>query len=372
MKDIEAFYRAVDNTQSLISDIRQKNRHIIGYLCSYTPEEILYAAGFHPMRLFSSKSEIILAENHLQSYCCSHIRGILEDCLSGRFDFLHGTAFAHTCDSMQRLSDILRIRGKYPFFADLILPSKLNAKSSGIYMENVLLRFKSDLETATGKAITDGALMDSIRLFNRIRRSLSRIYKLHSEKPGILKARDLYSLVKGSMIMDRDVAASRLGIIADELEKTHANVKLNSGKRILLSGSVCNTPDIFDAIENSGGLVIGDDLCTGQRWFEGLISEEAPPISAIAERYLSRIICPAKHSGLTRRAKDLIDLAKKTRAQGVLFLFLKFCDPHAFDYPFLKDSLEKEGIKSMVFEMDEQQQNVMQFLTRIETFVHML
>ena len=45
--------------------------------------------------------------------------------------------------------------------------------------------------------------------------------------------------------------------------------------------------------------MVGDDLCTGSRYFSGLIDEKADPVAAIAERYLERVVCPAKHRGLT-------------------------------------------------------------------------
>jgi len=370
MKEIEPFYEAVNHIQDTALKIQKTGRKIMGYLCSYAPEEIIHAAGFHPMRLFSSKSEIILAESHLQSYCCSLVRGILEDSLAGRLDFLDGTVFPHTCDSMQRLSDIFRMNGKYLFFADVVLPAKLNTESAKIYMADILASFKNGLETAVGHEITDTDLKSSILIFNQIRKNLSLIYDLHSQTPGIIRSRDLYALVKGSMIMDRKKAAELLSCVVSHLERL--NPPANKGKRLILSGSVCDTPDIFDAIETAGGVIVGDDLCTGFRWFDGLIPEDRPPLSAIAARYMDRIACPAKHSGLLTRADHLVSLFQKNKADGVVFLFLKFCDPHAFDYPYLKEFLDKQGIKSTVFEMDDRQQSLGQFLTRIETFIHMI
>ena len=50
------------------------------------------------------------ADAHLQAYSCSLVRGALEDALAGRLDFLDGAmVFPHTCDSIQRLSDIWRM-----------------------------------------------------------------------------------------------------------------------------------------------------------------------------------------------------------------------------------------------------------------------
>jgi len=370
MKEISVFYDAIKDVSKVASKIKAKHKKIIGYLCSYVPEEMIYAAGFVPMRLFSSKSDIVLAEQHLQAYCCSLVRGVLEDSLSGRLDFLDGTVFPHTCDSMQRLSDIWRMNGKYEFFADVVLPAKLNTQSARNYMKDVLRKFKTDLETATGKEITDTDLRKSIKKLNLIRKNLAKIYALQSQKPGIIKGADLYAIVKGSMVMDRDEVADLLPAILTNIEKIDAPPK--KGKRIIVSGSICDSPDIHTAIEKAGGIIVGDDLCTGQRWFEGETPIDEDPIHAIATRLIERIICPAKHFSPVLRGENLIALAKKNRADGVIFMMLKFCDPHAFDYPYLKEFLDQEGIKSLAVEMDDQTQNSGQLDTRFETFIHMI
>ncbi len=370
MKEIGLFHDAINDIQLTALNIKQNNKKIIGHLCSYAPEELIHAAGFHPMRLFSSKSDIILAENHLQAYCCSLVRGVLEDSLSGRLDFLDGTLFPHTCDTIQRLSDIWRLNNRYEFFWDVILPVKLNTQSSKTYMIDVLTRFKGDLEKACGHPITDDDLNHSIHVFNQIRRNLVKIYTLQSKYPGIIKGTDLYALVKGSMIMDRDEAAKLLCIIAERLSQIKKPA--NSEKRLIISGSICDSPEVYKAIEDAGGIIVGDDLCTGQRWFEGEITEDETPLMAIASRYMDRIVCPAKHISPTIRGEHLVALAKKNKADGVVFMLLKFCDPHAFDYPYLKEYLDKENIPNLMIEMDDQQQNLGQLSTRLETFSQMI
>lgn len=370
MKEINIFHDAIKNVSTLALKIKAKPKKIIGYLCSYAPEELIHAAGFHPMRLFSSKSDIVLAENHLQAYCCSLVRGVLEDSLSGRLDFLDGTVFPHTCDSIQRLSDIWRMNSKYEFFADVVLPAKLNTQSAKTYMKDVLFRFKKDLEKASSKKITDADLEASIKKFNLIRKTLSKIYALKSQHPEKINGVDLNALVKGSMMMDRDEVADLLPVIEANLEKSHLPEK--KCKRIIVSGSICDSPDIYRAIEAAGGCVVDDDLCTGRRWFDGQIPEDIDPLTAIADRYINRTPCPAKHASLTARGENLVSLARKNKADGVIFMLLKFCDPHAFDYPYVKEFLDQEKIKHLLIEMDDQQQNAGQLSTRLETFIQMI
>jgi len=237
-------------------------------------------------------------------------------------------------------------------------------------MVDVLTKFKKDLETAAGKEITNADLHESIKKFNFIKKNMSKIYALQSLKPGIIKGADLYAIVKGSMMMDRDEVTDLLPAIVSRLEKMDAPE--NSGKRIIISGSICDSPDIYALIEEAGGVIAGDDLCTGQRWFEGQILEDGNPIAAIAKRYMDRVICPAKHASPTARGENIVSLARKNKADGVIFMLLKFCDPHAFDYPYLKECLDRQGIKNMLIEMDDQQQSLGQLSTRIETFIHMI
>ena len=131
-------------------------------------------------------------------------------------------------------------------------------------------------------------------------------------------------------------------------------------------------PDLFDLIENAGGVIVDDDMCTGSRFAEGDVRLDGDIIDALAERYLARAICPAKHDGLYSRGDRLVARVKQSRADGVIFLYLKFCDPHAFDYPYLKEMLDREGIPSMLYEMEEAFTSEGQFQTRCEAFIEML
>ena len=105
-------------------------RPVIGYLCTYTPEEIVHAAGALPLRLFGESADASAADAHLQAYSCSLARGVLADALQGKLDFLSGAVFPHTCDTVQRLSDLWRINAGFSFHADVVLPVKLDTKSA--------------------------------------------------------------------------------------------------------------------------------------------------------------------------------------------------------------------------------------------------
>ncbi len=349
----------------------ETGKKIVGYACSYTPEELIYAAGALPFRIFGTNQDIHLADANLQSYCCSLVRGILEEALSNRLDFIDGVIFPHTCDSIQRLSDIWRINISQKFHIDFVLPVKLNTTSAGQYLFDILEKLKRDLERTLNVEITDAMLSDSIKTYNQIRELMRRLYVLRSQQPAVISGRDFHSIIKAAMIIDRKVFLGTIEKIVTQMEASDKKI-ISGNKRLVLAGSVCSHPDIYDIIEQAGGIVVGDDLCTGSRYFEGIIDEKASPLEAIAKRYLERPVCPAKHNGLTSHGENIIRIVRESKADGVVFMLLKFCDPHAFDYPYIKAMLDKENIPCMLLDMEEQLPAEGQLQTRFETFIQIL
>ena len=343
---------------------------VVATLCSYAPEELILAAGLLGLRIVGGPGSISLADRHLQSYCCSLVRGALETALAGELDFLDGAIFPHTCDSIQRLSDIWRINAGTGFHLDVVLPVKLDTPSARDYMIAVLRKARADLESALEESIGDEAIARAVDTLNAIRTAMQRIYTLRRERPGILPGSDLHAIVRASMVMERHDFLAALTRIVDDLEAAPAPAA--AGRRIFLSGGVCNLPDIYGIIEAAGGTVVGDDLCTGARGLTGLVAAGEDPVAAIADRYLARAVCPAKHAGVTRRGDELVRMVKQTAAEGVIFLYLKFCDPHAFDIPDLKKTLDAEGIPCLLVELEEQTVSRGQFRTRCEAFIEML
>lgn len=352
--------------------LKRNGKPIIGFFCSYAPEEMIIAAGAVPFRLFGSTGVFSQADAHLQAYCCSLVKGGLENALSGKLSFLDGTVFPHTCDSIQRLSDLWRLNTDFSFFADVVMPVKLNTESAREYMRDVLLAFKIRLEERFDLTITREKLRRAIAATNAIRKSIIKLYVLRDKDPGIIRGCDFYAIVKAAMVMDRDHLAHILPGVVETIEKGDFSWDASNAKRVFLSGGICDLPDIFSTIEQSGGVVAGDDLCTGFRYFSSLVSETPDAIEALADRYMGRPICPAKHVSPTARGDSLSRQVQNNPVDGVIFLLLKFCDPHAFDYPYLKKSMDKFNIPSMLFEMEAQLPSEGQMRTRFETFIQML
>ncbi len=372
MDKFQQFHEIVNDPAGYAHQWKKKRqKEVIGTFCSYAPEEVLLAADTLGYRIFGTGAEISKADAHMQAYSCSLVRGALEESLTGGLDFINGVVFPHTCDSIQRLSDIWRMNVKSGFHLDLIMPVKLNTASARDYMSDVVKRFKTDLEKILGREISEISLKKAADTCNEIREVIQQLYSIRIQFPGLIKGADMHALVKSGMIMDRYEFLAAVRSIVDELQTKKVDPS-SKKKRFVLSGGLCNMPNVYGAIENAGGVVVGDDLCTGNRFYQGMVKREGDILTNIAERYSERNVCPAKHSGNRTRGEKLVELAKEVQADGVIYIFLKFCDPHGFDYPYLKDMLEENGIPCMLYEMEEQQSGDGQFETRCEAFVEML
>jgi benzoyl-CoA reductase/2-hydroxyglutaryl-CoA dehydratase subunit BcrC/BadD/HgdB len=157
------------------------------------------------------------------------------------------------------------------------------------------------------------------------------------------------------------------------LDSQVSQVQTSGNKlRLFISGSVCNHAQIFELFDKSAAHVVGDDLCTGWRYFSEDASADGDPIEALADRLIRRVPCPCKHNPLVDRSVDLIQRVKEARAQGVIFLLLKFCDPHAFDYPYLKEKLLANNIPSLLMEIEPGSMPLGAVETRLQAFIETL
>jgi len=348
----------------------RSGKKILGYFCTNTPEEIIQAAGLLPMRILNSRESISLASRHLQSYSCSLVQSSLEAGLRGELSFLDGTVFPHTCDSIQRLSDIWAENLRFPFHWDLILPVKLNTASARTYLIQELRRWRLGLQEFIGHSISNEALRDAIVLSNKNRSLLRKLYFLRTQNPNNFSPSEVSAIVKTASFMDKE----EFNVKLQQLLSRGAESRPASPEtiRLFLVGSLCDQTRIFDLFDTCGAAIAGDDLCTGWRFFADDASAAGDPLEALADRLLRKVPCPCKYNPGIDRGEYLLQRVEESRAQGVVFLLLKYCDPHAFDYPYLKERLTGRKIPSLLLEFEPGSIPLRAMETRLKAFVETL
>jgi bzd-type benzoyl-CoA reductase N subunit len=355
----------------------------MGCFCTYVPEEIIHAAGFVPVRIRSSRETPSRADAHLQSYTCALCRSALDQALRGDLSFLRGVVFPHTCDTIQALTDIWRMSFPDLYVETIVQPVNLSSPSARPYLIAELQRFRRSLEELVGQEVSDQAIRASIELYSEKRRLLAQLYDLRDR----LTMPELFAATSAGFILPPEQynpLLAELGeLLAEEEASMHPSLPGRGwgrvspskprfkGPGLILVGATLDAPAILALIEELGARIVGDDLCTGSRYFAPPVVGNGDPISALADRYLHRLPCPAKYHPDHQPGEHLLKLVNETKANGVVFVLQKFCDPHAFDYAIVKEKLDVAAVPHLRLEM-EHVPALDQWRTRLQAFLELV
>jgi len=399
----QALSELIDIARSPLSSwpARFPDRQAVGYLCSYVPVEIIHAAGLTPVRVRGNNASLRQVDAHLQPFTCALCRSTLDQFLCGELQFLAGTVLAHTCDAMQALADLWRIgsirsqakvssAGPARFVEVVMQPTNLGSPAARAYLIAELDRFRARLAAFVGHPITDHDLRASIALYSDTRQLIMAL----QQQRGRLSAPDFFVILDAAQVMPReqfnpllaDLLATLEQVPADHAGKVPASRAGNAsppvGPGLFLTGAVLDEPLVLEIIEELGARVVGDDLCSGSRHFRdmvdalspGLSGREGDPIAALAAYFLGRPPCPAKLHPQHDPGPYLLDQVRTARADGVLFVLEKFCDPHAFERALTLPALDSAGVPHLLLDAPGagQSASLEGVRTRLQAFVEML
>ena len=271
---------------------------VVGYLCTYVPEEIIYAGGILPVRLMGSHQPQDVSERHIPSMYCSFCRDVLAQGLLGRYDYLDGLVFANSCLHIRQVFEVWQWQLRPSFSHYLYMPDALDSPGVVECWEAELQKFKRSLEAWTGTTITADAMTRSIRTYNENRRLLKELYELRRGSPP-LGGKEAMEIVLSSMLVDKQEHNLALRSRLQELK--HSTPPSDDRPRLMLVGSENDDTEVVEAIESLGAVVVIDDHCTGSRYFWNEAAEVGDPVRVIAERYIARPRCPVKDGGERRR-----------------------------------------------------------------------
>ena len=373
LQSLESF-REVNHTFPKTEDImelKRQGKKVFGWLCTYVPEEIIHAAGILPIRITGYAQETELDDGNAYLYInnCSFSRSCLQMGLRGEYDYLDGVVAGSTCDGARRLFDLWQYYIKVPFHHIITVPRKYTERAHGLYYEQVA-QFKEHLEQYLDTRITDEALLKSISVYNESREALKKLYQLRKlDKPPITGAETM-EVLNASQRMAKEQFNQYLCELLDELAVS--GIEHGSRARLMVTGSVMNNPEFIRSIEELGGLVVTDELCTSTRyWSDPVVLDGRSPLEAVSRRYLNNFPC-ARMVPSDERFDRILQLARDYKVDGVISQIIRYCVPYAHDLPLLTDRLKKAGIPTLALDVEYGTSGSGQISTRVQAFLEML
>ncbi|MFX0147568.1 MAG: benzoyl-CoA reductase, bzd-type, subunit N [Candidatus Hodarchaeota archaeon] len=342
---------------------------ILGYFCTYVPEEILYAADILPVRILGSHEPQDVSEPHIFAMFCPFCRDCLAQGLKGRYDYLDGITIAQSCLHIRQAFTSWELHIPVDFSYYLPHPMHVQSTHAVPYLTEELISFKNAIEKWTGKEITDDDIKRGIEIMNKNRQLLQQVYELRKSPNPPLTGLEAMLMVVSSQMVDKREHNKAL---EELLKKLPSRTLFEPGERLMILGSEDDDTEFVAMVEGLGARFVIDEHCTGTRYFNTEVNTNGDPIVSIAERYVNRTPCPSKDWPHRTRLDRILQLAKEYDVQGVIIMQMKFCDPHELDTVIIKETLENNlGIQTLFLEFDVTVP-IGQFKTRVEAFLEII
>ena len=375
-------FLAISNTitNPYIEEWKNNNKKVIGYYCTYLPEELFHAAGLLPFRIRATNhKEDDLADTYMVRFTCSFVRSTLDLALRGGYDFLDGLFISNCCDHARRMYEIFDLKvfsreefkQKPPRFYTAV-PHVITEEGFKWYKTEVD-ELKAELEESYSVTITNEALKNSISLYNENRRLLREIYKLRSLDIPKLSGSEFLQISMANSSVPIEIANQELKRIFEKLKNSEVK-NLKDKKRIMLVGSVVDNINYTNLIEESGSFIVTDLLCFGNRNIldDVDLDSDGDPLEDISKRVYYRMSCPRMMDDHTRRLEYLKQQVKIAKVDGIILERINNCDLHGCDNMLFEYEFKDSGVP--VFNMDREsyQTDISRLQTRIEAFLEMI
>ncbi len=345
---------------------------VIGCYSALIPEEIMWACGVLPVQLFMSPGNYVKAQEYLPPYLCDCSKSLLEQFLDGTYSYLDGLIVAHVCETVRGLTGIWSLH--FPDRFVHVFTPPVNSNTAGRkYLKAEFIALSERLSQRGARPLSEDSLREAISVYNSNRRLIRELYEARGNCPSAVSPKQVLSAVLAGLSMPKPLHNE----ILREFLKTVKPKTQGIGTRILLSGLTFENQTYGDngllsILSDSSVLVCWDDLASGVRYRLAEVEEHqgSTNLDMLVESFLGPQPAPTR-CPVERKAGELLQAAHMYRAQGVIFLVPKYCDPMLFDIPSLIHIMRGNGYPSLVIEVSGKLSEG-QLRTRVEAFLEVL
>ena len=362
----------------LAKEYKEKGGKIAGYLCSYTPHEIIEAAGIALIGICGSDEEGVQeAEKVLPKNMCPLIKGTYGMAASQKCPYTYFSDIIigeTTCDGKKKMYELLNdIKETYV----LHLPQgQKRPYSTDIWYQEIVL-LKQKIEEKFDVEITEEKLKESIHTWNELRQVTCEMYELQMNIPPVMTGCEmLLALQENTYLFDTRQRIENIRNIVESAKKEYAEGKRKVSslqKRILVTG--CPMGGVIEkvgmTIEENGGVIVCVDDCSGERTNRLMIDENSDNLlRAISDAYL-QINCSVM-SPNTQRLENTQKMIEKYHVDGVIEVVLQCCHTFEIEAELMRRTVTEMNIPYMKITTDYSQTDRGQLSTRIAAFMEML
>ncbi|HEY5611742.1 MAG TPA: 2-hydroxyacyl-CoA dehydratase [Thermoanaerobaculia bacterium] len=374
-----------DRCEELITDIdfasvaKWKGEHpggkAIGYFPVYIPAEIIHACGMLPVALHGAgdRLDIQHADAKFGSFICSIAKTTMELGMTRHLDLFDGLLFSSICDTARNLCFVMKRNSPETEIDFIHLPHNPATWASVGYLASEYRRLLQKLELMGEVTVSAESLIASIQIYEENRRLTRQLFDMRSAMPELLSTSELYRFVRAGNFIPveehNDILHQAIREVSDRTGKPRDSI------RIVVEGAFCEQPplDAIRLLEQAGCYIVDDDFTLGHQWFVREVPLTSDPLFALAQSYTDdSVYSSVRHDFRHPRVEGLIEKVRRRRADAVVSLIAKFCEPAYFDYVLFKKELDSRGIPHLLLEYEEKMFTFDRLQMEVETFVESL
>lgn len=370
--DVSNLTRRIEDAE--VSLIERQDVKKVGYLCTYTPPELLTAAGVAYGRIDKCGAPSVVAEGEVivKSVFCDMAKSVI-----GHFrtkdpfhDALDQVVTFYTCDTMRATSNAINHYFKPSY--GYVVPRTADKPSARDFFRGEMIAFKKDLEKLTGQPIEEGKVREAIQVHRKLRQTIHKISDLRKRNRPPMSGSDFLEIAR----YYRSTPAQEQLPVLEELYNRLAAVPEDDTRRmrIMICGGIMADGDrrLMDLLEKDIGVnVVVEDHCTGLSPFYYDIQETDDPYRDLANAYLDQAPC-ARQSPLSKRIDFAEMLAKEYKVDAVIYYSLKFCPSFSQTKGLFMRRFHDMGLPALELDTDYSQGDTGQIKTRLEAFIEVL
>jgi bcr-type benzoyl-CoA reductase subunit C len=361
---------AMSPGKAIAESIKVTGKEPIGCFPIYTPEEIVYAAGYLPVGMWGGKTEIKNADKYLQSFCCSIMRTNIEFGMRGTYDNLKAVILPTFCDTLKCVCENWKVAVPQVPIIPIVYPQNRLLESGFHYLVAEFNRVKNEIEKIKGEEITETNLEEAFEVYENYRQTMREFVLLSKDYPNTINARVRHLIIKAGYFMDKKIYTELVNQIISEFKETP--IETFNGIRVVATGLLAEPIELLDIFVENNIAIVADDFAQESRQFRCSTRDDGNVIEKMTYRIVDQRGCTFLYEEDKTKGKMLINMVKETKAQAVLVCMMKFCDPEEFDYPIIKEEIEKSNIPMLYIETDMQLDSYEQIRTRVQSFAEML
>lgn len=369
-----------------VKELKEQGKKIIGTYCSYTPVEMIEAAGCLQVGLCAvSQDGVIEGEKTLPPGLCPMVKASYGMAASDKCPYFHFSDMViaeTTCDGKKKMFELL---SELKPTHIMQLPQGLSSDQAVDFWTNEMHRVKAVIENTLDVEITEEALHEAICRGNRERRDMLEVYSVGRLEPCPVSIREFCEAMDGAgFAFDNGATVHKMAERAREIKEealrngailTGPGVKQgkSSRPRILITGCPHTgvREKILYALEDAGASIVAFDSCNGVRTLREMIDEDGDPYRAIAEKTL-KANCSVM-SPNPGRYISLKEACEEFGIDGVVEIVLTFCHTYAIEAVSIGRFVREElGLPYMALTTDYSDSDQAQLATRIDAFIEMM